>query len=268
MKRASPKVAVAGLNNLGNLPAYFILAAFALNAQTGTFEVASFKMEPPLKAGEIRLYSYVENPGRIAYQHVAIQNLIADAYDVYTNQISGIPRWTDSIRYALSATLPQGSTKANIREMLRNLLAEQLNLRVHMQEKQVRGYVLVQSVHGFRLKQSQADPEGPSSDGSKPRAQIDRKRGRIVGTRMSMKEIALLLSVVLEQPVVDKTSIDGFFDIQLRWTPEATNLISDPGAYPSIFGALEEQLGLRVRSQVVSARYLIVDNVERDPKSE
>lgn len=245
-----------------------VFMAVAAHGQSKTFEVVSFKVEPPLRGDEGRMYNYTEDPGRIAYFHISLDNLIARAYDVANNRISGVPRWNDSTLYSLSATLPPGSSKSDVRVMLRNLLNERLRLKVHTQDRQVRGFVLVEATRGSKLKASLAEPPGPTSHGSKPQSQVDRRRGRLAGTRMPIDQLAFLLSIVLDQPVVNQSRLEGFIEVDLRWTPESVDPNAEPDKYPSIFAAPEEQLGLRLRAQTVSAQYLIVDHVEREPKDE
>ena len=246
--------------------------AFSLRGQPQrkAFEVVSFKLEPPIHGDDSRLVNFTENPGRVDYLHISLENLLGMAYRMSGNRITGLPRWSQTALYTLHATYPPEWPKTDIKEMLRTLLEDRLQFEAHTQEKQVRGFGLEVSGRGSKLRPSDAEPPGPTIDGAKLQAQFDRKRGNIVSSRISIEQLAGILSYILDQPVANGSKLDGWFSVQLRWTPETADPSAVPAGdkYPSIFTALEEQLGLRLKAQQVATKYLIVDRVEREPNDQ
>jgi uncharacterized protein (TIGR03435 family) len=81
----------------------------------------------------------------------------------------------------------------------------------------------------------------------------------VVSTATSISRLALKLSVLLRVPVVDQTGVSGSFDFTLRWIPDGA---ADPTAGPSLFTAIQEQLGLRLEARKVPTDMLVVDRAE------
>ena len=87
-----------------------------------------------------------------------------------------------------------------------------------------------------------------------------------------MAELADTLANLLGQRVVDHTGLSALYDLQLKWTPDGSpqpHAGADPGATAepelSVFTALQEQLGLRLESQKLTADVVVVDHIEREP---
>ena len=105
------------------------------------------------------------------------------------------------------------------------------------------------------------------------------QRGRIEAEGCTMAQLALKLAEALQQPVLDATGVAGRFDLKLEWTPDDMQArppsadqragnAPDFGAGPSIFAALQEQLGLKLESGKVLAEVLVIDSAEKPPKTE
>jgi uncharacterized protein (TIGR03435 family) len=228
-----------------------IIALVPLGAQNGTtaepqFEVASVKPSAPGSRGPT-----IYNPtrGRFAIDSITTKALIAYAYDVREFQISGGPNWVGSEEYNIVAK-PQGEpSNEKILAMTRSLLAERFNLTLHHESKEMPVLALTVAKGGPRLHPSEATG-GPEVRGG---------RGRLVARNVTMGMLAAQLAGrVLDRPVLDRTEIAGKFDVDLEWTPVER---ADLG--PSIFTALQEQLGLKLETQKGVVDVLVIDHVER-----
>ena len=174
------------------------------------------------------------------------------------------PSWLDRSRFDLDARLPAGkpSDEKARAEMMKALLIERFGLKWHEERRLVSGYELV-AAEKILVKASDPAEGGRSSSGP---ALID-------GTDMPMSELAGALGEVLRKPVVDATHLSGGYDIKLRWRPfdEAAAAdakgrgMMDVDNLPSIFTAVREQLGLRLRSAKVPLNVIVVDRINGQP---
>ena len=227
----------------------FVLVTIGLNqiaAQTEPrFEVASLKASPT-DAGGTTVYN--PTPERFAADNITTRTLIALAWDVRVFQVSGGPNWLDSQRYDIVAKPEGDPTDERLRRMVRTLLAERFQLQVHHASKEMPVFVLEIAKGGSKLT-APSPGDGPEMRG---------KNGHLTAKRVTAELLARILANELERPVLNRTGIDGSFDVDLEWTPEQN---TDPG--PSIFTAIQEQLGLRLQSQRALVDVLIVDRIER-----
>jgi bla regulator protein blaR1 len=138
------------------------------------------------------------------------------------------------------------------------LLAERFKLKVHRATQDGNVYALTVAKSGLKIKLA-ADPAAGARGGA---------NGRLIGKR-SMPQLATLLSGILRRPVIDQTGLAGVYEFTLEWTPEvgqtgpdATPPAPAPGA-PSIFTAVQEQLGLKLDSAKAPIELVVVDSAER-----
>jgi uncharacterized protein (TIGR03435 family) len=192
-------------------------------------------------------------PGNLTATNESLQGLIQFAYNVNEYQIAG-PEWlnSDAASYDIVAKAP-GATHDEMRSMMQTLLAERLKLAVHNETRALSGYDLVVGKNGPRQLQASANGArgGTRSMG-----------GQVTATHVSMGEFAHNLSRWLHEPVWDKTGIAGNFDFQLDYEP---NLSQETDTKPSIFAALQQQLGLKLESAKVPVDMIVVDRAERVP---
>jgi uncharacterized protein (TIGR03435 family) len=134
--------------------------------------------------------------------------------------------------------------------MLQSLLADRLQLALHEEKRPLRFYVLIQDPRGTKLTRS--DKAQTSSVTSV------NNRGRIFNSRLPMSALATLLSRFEGEIVIDNTGLEGPFDVRLEW--DADNITG-----PSLFTAIQEQLGLKLESQKGPMDVLVVDHAERTP---
>ena len=229
------------------------------------FEVASVKPSDPSVGG-----TNVRYPGdTFTGTGITARNCIALAYNLQPYLLEGGPRWIADQRYDVTARLPAGTVKGpqdpervpRIRAALQALLADRFQLAVHRETKVVPGYALMVAKGGFRLKEAADDGKG---------VDISSNRGKLVAERISMGTLARNLSGNLGSPVVDKTDIPGIYNLTLTWTPDEIQSprkpgaeTAEPGAGPSIFSALQEQLGLRLERQKAAVEMLVIDRIEK-----
>ncbi|HZQ53783.1 MAG TPA: M56 and DUF3738 domain-containing protein [Bryobacteraceae bacterium] len=208
-----------------------------------SFEVASVR---PNKSGNNGSH-WRDRPGMVTTANVSLKDLIRTAYDVRAYQISG-PDWLASARYDIAAKAPGSATRDQIHQMLRTLLAERFGLTVHREQKVFPVYELITAKHGPKLQAVQND--GHNS--------MNSRKGAIAGEKVSMAGLAESLSRSLDRPVLDKTGFAGVFNFTLQWSP-------DEADGPSIYTALEEQLGLKLISRKDPIELLVIDRVNRTP---
>jgi uncharacterized protein (TIGR03435 family) len=185
-------------------------------------------------------------------KNVTLKACITWAYRVTDAEVAG-PPWLTDERFDIVARTESGKPQP---EMMQALLAERFKLVVHRESKELTVYSLVVAKNGPKLKR--VDPgEGDTTS----------RRGHLTATRTSMHGLARFLggpNVRLGRPVMDKTGLDGVFDFELTWTPEGSK-DEKADAPPSIFVALQEQLGLKLESQKAPVDVLVVDHIEKAP---
>ena len=212
------------------------------------FEVAS------IKPSQNRHGSTTFNHCIFTATHTSVLSLIRFAWQVHDYQIAGAPAWENSEYFDVSAKAPADKAKLNFGEampMLQALLEDRFKLAINREKKTVEGYALVVAKSGPKLQRNTDDQ---MAGGYGP--------GRLMGRHISLPEIATHLSQSLNLPVVDSTSIEGYYDVDLRWRPD--DLAAPNDERPTIFAALQE-LGLKLQSQRLPAEIIVIDHLERTP---
>jgi uncharacterized protein (TIGR03435 family) len=241
-------IGVAGLLALGVMIAPRSLA----RGQTArpSFEVASVKLKPPGSTGLMSISP--PGAGRFTATNVTLELLIGMAFGVDSDRISGQPNWLSSAQYDVIAK-PEGDgglTSEQLKPLLQQLLEQRFKLAIHREMKDFQGYALVVANGGPRLQASQ---------GSSGHAYI--LRGGLRCQSVSVDALAGMLSRPAGRPVVDATGLKGNYDITLDYAPEG----AADSSLPSLFTALQEQLGLKLVPRKVPAGMLVIDHVERVP---
>jgi len=196
----------------------------------------------------------------------------------YGGFISGGPSWIRKERFEIQALMPEGSPEYTTGEflngkapkleiMIRNLLADRFQITAHRETKEVPGYLLVVGKDGPKIRPT-TETEGRAGEG-RGGAVPPGQRGpapapgsqRFAANRMTMTYIALMLGVSTRRPVLDKTGLAGEFTFQLEFTPPDAPPGDSPA--PSLFTAIQEQLGLRLESARVPAEVIVIDRAER-----
>jgi uncharacterized protein (TIGR03435 family) len=263
--RASAAGVVASMVSMGGLMLAGSLAprwiAFAQQEPRSVFEVASIKLAPP-DSGDFRLF-WIPG-GRFITTSATLKDLVGFAYDVRGHQISGGPNWLESNKYNIEAKadsttrIPEGfAASDSFRMMVRSLLNDRFGLSAHRQSHEEQIYELRVEKGGPKLREAaKAIPSG-----------LFPGRGRVDGKAAQMSLLARYLSNPVGRVVVDKTGLSGGYDFTLTWMPEPAAgpdapTPADPDL-PSIFSALQEQLGLRLQSAKGPVEALVIDHAEK-----
>jgi len=243
------------------------------HGRDGTYPVLAGVIPPPL--------------GRCVLPSVGLKGLINVAYDVYAEQpigmgplgkIVGLPEWADrsnADRFTIEAKAEnaENTTKAELIRMLQTLLAERFKLKLHRETRNVKGFVLVVARNGSKLVAG--DPSQPRTNFGPPEWRGATVASIAIGPDLKATGVTLspyltsALTAVLGVPVVDKTGLTGAFDFTLKWSPDERQFGGrglrgqrDPMG-PSLFTALQEQLGLRLIAEEVPFEVIVVDSVEK-----
>jgi uncharacterized protein (TIGR03435 family) len=251
----------------------FVLLAvigFACAQQRPEFEVATVKLSPPVGPGvplNINLGSV--NYGRVTLANVTLTECVQFACGIVSDaQIAG-PDWIKSrdVRFDIVAKTEAGTPRDQIQLMMQSLLADRLKLTLHHEARPLPFLALVIAKNGQKLL--------PAKEGVEPPSQLP---GHLSHPRMPMALLATLLSRFERQLVIDATGLKEAFAVELQWTPDfvrsrATQdgpapLLNgqpvDPNG-PSLYTALQEQLGLRLESRRGPVDVLVVDHAEKVP---
>jgi uncharacterized protein (TIGR03435 family) len=224
-----------------------------------------------------------DDPGTFRCENFDLGGLIVMAYGIANYQLSG-PQWIADERFEVMAKVPDGATKEQFRLMLQDLLRQRFKLVVHREKRDMPVYELKIGKNGPKMTESRAPPPTqPPSDvhstggidgdgfpilppGRFPwwTSRNNRSRRRVAG--MSMEEFAQDLSFLLMAPVTDATGLKGRYDFTLSWVGESLGQTGDvDDAGPTLFRAIQEQLGLGLDHKRGSADMLVIDQAEKHP---
>ncbi|HWF09832.1 MAG TPA: TIGR03435 family protein [Bryobacteraceae bacterium] len=256
---------------------YLLVLCFLVNAMPSAFsqtrlqfEVASIKPSDPDNSRTS--FDPGAKVGRFVVTGASLKLLIGYAWDKQLTQISGGPKWLDSDPFDIEATkgnidapppasLAQRPMYWQNRAMLQSLLEERFHLVVHNETRQDPVYEFVLARSGPRLKDATVDEA--------PRQQVS--RGQITATATALSQLARLLAGLLDRQVVDKTGLAGRYNFTLTYAYDASRRgtvgpDADPAAAPdtpSLFTALQEQLGLSLKSARGPVEFLVIDRAEK-----
>jgi uncharacterized protein (TIGR03435 family) len=236
--------------------------AFGQGAPPPAFEAASIK---PSKAEPGSGSGITTRKGSISARNVTLKRCIRGAYDVQESQIVGGPKWVDEDRYDIDAKAAGPAGERELMAMLQSLLSERFRLAFHRETRELPGYALVVGKSGLKAKRSQPDAE----------SRTNASRTEIDAEACSMQRLAQKLSEVIHLPVADLTGVAGEFDFQLKWAPEDMQAKppsggDKPGTVPvdlangpSVFAALQDQLGLKLDPRKAPTEVLVIDHAEK-----
>ena len=258
-----------------------------------SFEVASVKIN---KSGEPFMRIAPAPGGRFTVTNLPVRELIRFAYQLQSFQIEGGPSWITSDRFDIvakaegsPAPIQPGGPPGPLQLMMQSLLKDRFKLTVHNETKQMPIYALVRARSdgrlGPQLKQSTVDcaammtargrggaPPAPPAPGERPMCGMRFGPGQIAAGGLPLSQLAVGMSQMVQRVIVDRTGLTGNFDLEVTFTPDQMPQgTPPPGAPPlppidpngpSIFTALQEQLGLNLESQRGPVEVLVIDRVE------
>jgi uncharacterized protein (TIGR03435 family) len=261
----------------------FLLPCAAALAQTAagpSFEVASVKLvaEPkiPVQIPEMQRCSGgpgSKTPGKFECKEVSLRSLLARVCDVPPMRVTG-PDWVGSARYAVAVQLDPKTTPEEFRRMLEKLLTERFSLRFHRETRSTPVYLLTVAKNGPKLTPARRAPKSADDDKAAVQAAMQKSmqemRARMAaGDARSMSTFAMDGTVAkfaaslgnrIDREVLDRTGLEGEYDFSLMWTPD-----DHATTEPSLFAALQEQLGLKIQGAKEDLEFVVIDRAEKIP---
>ncbi len=237
------------------------------------FEVATIK---PNNTGATSMQGLTVRGRNFATRASSLADLISFAYEVQVKQIVNAPDWYDKDRYDIAAVPEQEGVPSpvQLRGMIKKLLADRFQLTFHHDKREMSAYVLTVSKDGHKLKPTQLQGPLPGigirpGTGGITLNMINATIGDFTG---------FLQILVLDRPVVDRTGIQGRFDYQCTFTPDDSQFGGHPPqipnqgnnatatdtaapAAPSLYDALQQELGLKLSAEKTSVDVIAIDHV-------
>lgn len=210
--------------------------------------------------------------GRLAANAVTVSSLLRIAYRIQDFRIVGAPAWFSTNRYDIAAKADDNPPPSQ-QILLQTLLADRFHLVVHKETREMPTFALVPARGdrklGPQLTQSDFDcaayaaaPHAPPDPARTPNCATRINPGALSGKAITMAQLATSLAPFLSRFSIDKTELSGRFDVELTWTPDQVAASGD-SAGPSIFAAIQEQLGLKLVSERGPVEVLVVDRGEK-----
>jgi bla regulator protein BlaR1 len=245
--------------------------------------------KPTSPGGAVRRVGMMYSPDGFSAMNVTLQALIQEAYGVEANQIIGPADLLASAAYDVDVKVGKSADNNADPELhakeaqraLRAVLEDRFQLKIHRENEQISTYALEVADGGSRLqlaKPASSYPDaikGPNGRLLESSVRLKLDGGQVVGMEargMSVPDFAQQLSRQFGAPVQDKTGIAGHYDFSLKWTRDASEPGADDGqatyparsgAVPSLFTALQEQLGLKLEPQKAPMEILVIDHVAK-----
>ena len=250
----------------------------AADVKVPDYDVVSVK---PNKSDN-HMIRMANTPDGLSMSNVTLKMLISNAYGIRADLISGAPGWVDSDHFDFDAKVAGADVdtykklnREQKRAMLTAALTERFKLKVHTETKIVPVYELTVAKGGPKLKESapvetkkdDAPASGasgtPSIGAAKRMSSFSIGGGHFQFAGAPISALAAQLSSVERRSVIDKTGLTGSYDIDLKWTPDDAPAGGDADTGPSIFTALQEQLGLKLAPGKVPVLTVVVDRVQK-----
>jgi uncharacterized protein (TIGR03435 family) len=177
-------------------------------------------------------------------------------------RIVGLPKWATGPQvYAIEARVSGQDTAAfsalkrdEKASMMQSVFSERFNMKAHIETREMPAYALVIAKSGSRLKNPSDTDSGISQFGG--------NNGEVKWANSPLTDLKFLLAKETGRPVVDNTGLTGKYDFLLEYTPSSP-AAKDESGRPSIFTALEEQLGLKLVPSKQPVDVLVVDSIEQ-----
>ena len=284
-----------------------LIAAGTVRAQIErprSFEVASVRLTPPQTPPSRRV-----TDTRVDIVNMSLRALLVRVFQIDQPSLLVTPGWLNEVNVDIHATIPAGSTRAHIPEMMKTLLITRFGMRVHTEPRPTDVYELVVGSDGARMekvpavdevdKVFPADPSGkpPSLDRTGEgiegrirsittarglilitersmyeRIRTDRGTEEIDATRLTMAQLAAILSFTVDRPVVDGTRLPGLYRLRIELPPPNFAIASvlipiNPTNEPNVASPFKavEKLGLKLEPRRLRVDTIVVDQIERTP---
>lgn len=286
---------------MAGLVGFAACAALAQNAASApAFEVASIKLAPPAGATRTLMTGGPGSisPGQFRCLSMSLRPLLLSAYSLMPYQLDGPAKLLDGAKYDIVAKIPPGATTEDIDVMLQGLLAERFGLAVHWETREHSAYELVIAKGGLRMKEA-APPSAdgrpadnlpfPRKDGwlvlpaGKPSMVSTTRNGitRLSARMLTAADLARRMERRIDRPIIDKTGLTGAYDFNLVYADDSLAAASPAAIEPSssqlpmqgevgaptptLVGAFEDQLGLKLNPAKGPIQVLVVDHLNKVP---
>jgi uncharacterized protein (TIGR03435 family) len=225
-------------------------------ANLPVYDVVSIKQN---KSGNYGNYSFRTGDDSFTATNVSLKFLVSAAYDIKQELISGVTGPVDSVQFDVIAKMLDPNpdvlkklTNKQRQSMLLPFLEDRFQLKAHTETKTLPVFEMIVTKDGPKFKQSPAP--------SKPNPTWSSGNGRFTAHDLSMTYMASVLTDLVHRTVINKTGLTGNYDLTLKWSEDVgTNSTTDTG--PSIFTALQEQLGLKLKPAKGPVETLVVDHI-------
>jgi uncharacterized protein (TIGR03435 family) len=238
------------------------LAFLMLLGQASSFEVVSIK--PSDESVEATVRGTALRGNRWVATHVTLRGIMRDAYRTdgfdMPDRILGGPAWIEKDQFDITATTASARpAQPELEQLIRAMMRERFHLESHLEKRTLSAYELVLARNralGSRLHRTDDDC------GSRCGVSIFFGPPNTITSRgVDMKRFAFMLSSVARKAVIDRTGLSGHFELNLDFgaSPGMESANVPPSENPDIFTALQEQLGLKLRSIKEPLDVLVVD---------
>jgi bla regulator protein blaR1 len=229
-----------------------------------TFEVATIKPSNPGQQGKL----FTVRGREVLTINTTVADLVTFAYGVHARQIVRGPGWLETDRFDITGQpdIEGVPNQAQLRKLVQKLLTDRFKLTFHREKQDLSIYALVVGPKGPTLTKSSGDPNGLPS-------LVFRGLGSLPSVNATMADLASVMqTAVLDRPVVDRTGLAGRYDFTLTWTPDETQFASmgvkvppppADAAAPSLFTAIQEQLGLKFEPSRAPVDVMVIDSIDR-----
>jgi uncharacterized protein (TIGR03435 family) len=186
----------------------------------------------------------------------SLRELIRQAYEVKDYQIVA-PGWMAEEKYQIAATMPEGTNRTQVPEMLRTLLAQRFHLKLHRETRDLPVYALVAAKGGPHLT--------PTAYPRNPMPQSSSVPGRVRGIAAPVATLADALTKAAGYTVVDMSGITGLYDFDLKYAEPDAAAPDAAQATMTLESVLREQAGLRLEKRVMPVEILVIEQADKVP---
>lgn len=245
----------------------FAAAVLAQSPGEQRFEVASVRVAAPrnMYVGPMSGGPGTSDPGRFTWEYAPPRSIIGRALGLNPFQLEG--SGLEDERFDITAKVPAGTTVDGLNTMLVNLLIDRLGLKFHHESRTMAVYDLTVAKSGPKLKES---------DGSVAASGARYTNGvmHLTLAKSSAKDLAGQLGIELDRMVIDKTGLKGVYDFRIEYSHEGLKpfpgvpppAVQDPA--PSLFTAVQEQLGLKLEPAKEPVDVIVVDSINKTPTAD
>lgn len=243
------------------------LKPMAADANPG-FDVVTIKPSAPGARGK----GFGFRANQFVTMNTNMNDLVAFAYGLHSEQIIGAPAWFDTELFDIDGK-PDVAGQPSLHQMesmVAKLLPDRFALKFHHEQRELSVYIITVAPGGPKMAKTAAGPNDPQGFGF-------RGLGDLVVRNMNMAEFASWMqSGVMDRPVVDHTGLAGKYDFTLKWTPDDSQFAQfrgvtpmtppktdDPNAPPSLYTAVQEQIGLKIEAGKAMDDVIVIDHVEQ-----